>query len=533
MPNSITASGIETATQAELLNQLTAGYEAIYGSDINLESDTPDGQFMNIVIQIQLDLEDWIVQIFNSFDPDNAIGSVLDQRVAINGIQRQGATFTTTNITIVTSQVLTFFGLDQTAQSVYTVADNAGNQWQLITTQTGIAAGTNVFLFQAATPGQALSTPNTITIQVTVMLGVVSVNNPTTYTTLGINEESDVALKIRRQASTGIQSIGYFQSLTSALENINGIVSAKVHENNTSGVDGTGTPGHSIWVIVSGTPNIALSVAYDSVTVYQYGNIVSSGGFNYISVANNNTGNSVSNISFWNLYNPIAQTIYVYRNAGCGMYNDIMDGGASSYTITQIDGTFFNVYWSSVVSENLFIKFTANSLDGINAPNIAGIQSYLVSNFTPGVSVEVNINQLSTLVQQEDPNTMVTSPGFSTSAAGSYTNTLTPSSLNKQFFISSANIIALPIILSAPGGSQTIVSGLVTTTTVNVAHGGNTIQFTPLGGFGIAVSNPYVLTSGTGSVNSSGLYTSSTAGTDVVTFTDSLGNLATATITVT
>lgn len=529
MPNSISATGLTTATRTELLAQYTTALQSIYGLDINLESDAPDGQWMNIIIQSILDEEDLQTQIYNSFDPDNAIGVVLDQRVAINGIQREGGTYTTTNITLVTSQSINLYGLDQTVQSIFTVADNAGNQWELITTQLGITPGTNVFLFRAANPGATTTLPNTITVPVTIVLGVTSINNPTTYSTLGTNEESDAALKIRRQKSVSLRSQGYFQGLTAALENINGITSAFIIENTSSGTDGDGIPGHSIWVIVAGSVNIPLSLAYNSTTIYSYGNVASDSGINYISVQNNNVGNPVPDTSFWQVYNPIAEAIYNYRNAGCGMFNS-MDSGANSYTITQIDGSFFTVYWDTVIAEDLFIKFVANSLDGVNVPNISGIISGLVSNYDLGVYEEVNINQLGTLVQAADSNTMVTSPGFSISSGGAYTNTLTPAAKNKQFIVSSSNIIITPLILSCPSGSIIITSGLVTGTTVNVASGGATIQFSTLGGYG---SYTYAMVSGAGSVNAvSGLYTSAGAGTDVVSVTDAQSHTMNATITV-
>src|SRR5271170_1194563 len=153
MPNVIDANGLQTATQAELLAYFTAQYQQIYGSDINLNSNTPDGQVINIEIQNTLDVEDLLTQIYTGFDPDQAIGAVLDQRVAINGIQRQAGTFTVTPITLVTSQSVNLPGLDQTNLPVYTISDNAGNLWELQTTQNGVGPGTLVYNFQAAVPG--------------------------------------------------------------------------------------------------------------------------------------------------------------------------------------------------------------------------------------------------------------------------------------------------------------------------------------------------------------------------------------------
>lgn len=561
MPNSIGPTGLTTATQAELLAQYTDGYEGLYGADIDLSSDSPDGQNINITIQSILDALDLLMNINNMFDPDNAVGVILDQRVAINGIQRQAGTFTVTNITIVTNQSVNLYGLDQEDQPVYTVADNAGNSWILQSTQLAVPVGTNVFSFQAAIAGAIAPIPNTITVPVVIVLGVVSINNPTTYTSLGINEESDANLKVRRQQSVSLASQGYLAGLLAALKNINGVTSAFVYENNTSATDGDGVPGHSIWVIVAGTAPAS----------------------------------------------EIANAIYQKRNAGCGMF------GAQSYTVIQVDGTTFTLHWDDVFSQNLFIKFTATSIDGIRQPNIAAIRSGLVTSFVPGVFQEVNINAMATQVQDIDSNTLVTLAGFTTgqsqnltlsgvAASGAfvlsyngnasasinwndsvatiqtqvrsisglasvvvtgsiasqtltfnlntvanvlglllvttntlqtsapaavlfsyhegYTNTLTPQKKNFQFAVSANNIIIVPMILTPTSSSITIMASLT---------------FTGLGGYGTYTYSIQTNNSG-GSINSStGAYTAGGSGSviDTILVVDQQGNSATAMVNVT
>lgn len=357
----LTSDGIQVPTQAQLVAYLTAQYQAIYGSDINLDSDTPDGQMMNVYIQMLLDAADLIVQVNNSFDPDAAFGKTLDQRVAINGIQRQEGTYTVTAVTIVTTQSINLYGLDQTVQPVFTVADNAGNQWLLMETTEGLPAGTNVFNFRAATPGAVLTVPNTITVPVTIVLGVSSINNPASYLSLGVNEEQDGPLKVRRQKSVTLSGQGWRDACQAALENVSGVSSAFVYENDTGSTDADGTQGHTMWAIVAGS-----GAASD-----------------------------------------IARAIYSKRSGGCGMRGNI------SFTITQRDGSPFVVFWDQVTAINLFIAFTVTSINGTASPNIAAILSGLAANYLPPVNGEVNINQLATLVQKYDANTLVTDAGFS------------------------------------------------------------------------------------------------------------------------
>lgn len=373
MPNVLDALGLQVQSRQELIDYFTAQYELIYGNDINLASNTPDGQMMNIFIQSVLDVQDLLVQIYNSMDPDNAVGVVLDQRVSINGIQRQPGTYTLTNVTVVNSQSVNLYGLDGSAsptteppvrtdgQEIYTVSDSAGNRWYLVTTELGLGAGSHALEFRAAVPGAQLTTPNTINVQITVVLGVDSVNNPTTYTTLGENEESDVALRVRRLKSVSLASQGYRRGLLAALENISGMTSAYVYENVTDFVDSDGVPGHSIWVIVAGTAAAA----------------------------------------------DIAQAIYTKRNAGCGMKGD------QTYIINQSDGTVFLVRWDEVTVRNLFIRFQVESIDGVIPPAVQLIRTGLAAQFIPGVNEKVNINQIATIVQSIDPNTLVTNAGLS------------------------------------------------------------------------------------------------------------------------
>lgn len=467
MANSIGPTGLITDDQATLLAYYTDLFQTIYGALIVLSASSPDGQWMNILIQTTLDLEDFVTQVNAFFDPNQAVGVVLDQRCAINGIQRMGGTFTTTDVTVVNNQSITLYGLDQTAIPIYTVADASGNQWQLVNSVLLSSPGSNVLLFQAANPGAVLTVPNTITTPVTIVLGVVSVNNPTAYITLGINEETDFALKVRRQKSTAISSQGYQAGLLGALLNINGVSSASVNENTTNTTDANGIPGHSIWVIVAGSGSPAA----------------------------------------------IANAIYTKRNAGCGMK------GAQSFPVALPGGGSINILWDDVVSETLFIKFTATSLDGVTPPNIAAIRAQLPTIFVPGVNETVNINKLATDVQLIDPNTLVTNAGFSTTAGGSYTSTLVPLALNRQFSVISADIIILPIILNPTSDTVAPLA---------------TVQFSALGGYSTYVFSIFTNVSG-GSINSSsGLYTAGAgAGTDVVRVTDALGNFTNVNVVVT
>lgn len=361
MPNILDATGLQVSTRAELVAYLTAKFQEIYGVDINLASDTPDGQMMNIYVQGYLDVLDLLVQVFNSFDPDNAIGLVLDQRLAINGVVRRAGTYTVTPIDITNTASVNLYGLDQTTETPFTVRDNAGNQFYLMVTQLGLSVGTHSLAFRAAVPGKQLTTPNSITTAVTIIPSVSNIVNPSGYTVLGTDEELDGAVKVRRQRSVSIASQGYYEGLVASLENLPGVTSAYVYENDTDFTDSDGTPAHSIWVIVAGSA----------------------------------------------LPEDIANVIYRKRNAGAGMR------GGQSYNIIRVDGTTKEIRWDNVILQNAFVFFTVSSIDEVNAPNIGLIRSQLPILNQPGVNEILDITSLGTYVQEIDGNTLVYDPGYS------------------------------------------------------------------------------------------------------------------------
>lgn len=472
MPNKLDKDGLTIATTQENVAFLTIAYEQIYGPDIDLTSSSQDGQMLEIFVQVTVDVETIVQNAYSARDINQAIGDQLD--TLIYWIQRLGGTFTIQPVSITTTQALTLFGLDQTTQPVYTVADGSGNEYQLLTTQVIGSAGVNSFSFQSALPGNISSAQNTITVPVVNVLGVSAINNPNSYTVLGINEETDAAFRLRGLASTSIPAQGFFDSLFSTLSNTPNETKTILIENygGTTSPNATcsvpGVPPHCIWVITQGN---ALPAT-------------------------------------------IAQEIYAQRTEGCNMK------GVQTWPITQKDGSIFVVQWDVVEEETFYTQFTATSIDGINPPKIAAIIAQLPALVQPQIGAVININQIQAAVTEIDPNTLVTGCGLSTSSMGPFTNTLAPTAANYQFDLQPANIFITPMILLPQ---------------VSTVAPSSTTQFTGYGGTQTGYTYSILVNNSSGSINSgTGVYTAGTnPGTDTVKVVDSASNSATALITVT
>ena len=264
MPNKLDANGLQTLTQNEIVDNLTQDFQEIYGADINVDSNSPDGQIINIFAQCVEDFYELLSQTYSSFDPDQAVGTVLDQRCAINGVQRKAGTYTYVNVDVVCDRSVTLAGLDQNSEEdAYTISDNEGNEFCLSATSP-ISTGTNSLVFRAKNVGQVEVLPNTITTPVTIILGVTSVNNPSGATVTGENEETDAELRERRKRAVAISNVGYTEGLQAALENITDVTKASVFQNRTNTTDTFGIPGHSVWVIVQGGTNTDIGAVMDA-----------------------------------------------------------------------------------------------------------------------------------------------------------------------------------------------------------------------------------------------------------------------------
>ena len=259
MPDVFDGDGLQTKDLNELNTDLTDKLKVVYGDDINVDQNSQDGQQINIYDQEAVDSRELLQQLNAGFDPDQAFGRVLDQRVAINGMKRNGGTYTLTPVNITSDAALTLVGLDAqsdelnpTVADLYTIKDDAGTEFYLLTSFSFVGASTESLTFRAAEIGSVEVQVNTITTAVTILAGITDINNPSGVLTQGETEESDAKVKTRRRSSVALPALGYLDSIEAQLADLSGVSVARVYENDTNVTDGDGTPPNTIWAIVEG-----------------------------------------------------------------------------------------------------------------------------------------------------------------------------------------------------------------------------------------------------------------------------------------
>lgn len=262
MPDELTRNGLTVKTANELEAELISGFKEIYGEEINLDSNTQDGQRIGLLVQMGIDLRELAKEIYNCGNPDYCRGPIQDVRYKLNNMTRKGGSFTIVPITIKAKSTITLDGLDANYNDVnatsYGVSDNSGNQYFLIDTTT-IQAGTHVLPFRAQKIGFIQPIIGTITNQITIKTEIESVINNSAPTSYGINQETDENFALRRERSPENRSQNGIDAMRSQLLELEGVTEAFVYSHDfdkyPDTVDADGINPHYIWVIVEGGAN--------------------------------------------------------------------------------------------------------------------------------------------------------------------------------------------------------------------------------------------------------------------------------------
>lgn len=239
----ISGTGIIAPTYADILAYLKDSMRSIYGSDIYLEPDSQDGQFLAILATLIKDTNDSVIAAYNSFSPATAQGAGLSNVVKINGIRRLSPS-NSTAIVRITGGVGVLINFGQ-------VSDALQQRWTLPDLVEIPPAGFIDVTATAVEPGAILAGANTITTIVTPVRNWQSVTNPAEAVP-GAPVENDATLRQRQTSSTSIPALSVVSAILGALENVIGVGRAVVYENDTGAPDVNGIPAHSICAVVEG-----------------------------------------------------------------------------------------------------------------------------------------------------------------------------------------------------------------------------------------------------------------------------------------
>ena len=134
-----TRDGVEIDTFNEIYDRLAQGLRDIYGQDIDLSQNTPDGQRLGIFVKELMDMQSFGQLLYSQLDIDFSFGSFQDVLLKLVGISKRSPSKSQVDVTVVSDRV-------QTLASGYTISDGAGTNWET-TTEVDLTVGNNTVTF--------------------------------------------------------------------------------------------------------------------------------------------------------------------------------------------------------------------------------------------------------------------------------------------------------------------------------------------------------------------------------------------------
>ena len=186
----LTETGIVIESFDAILSKLEQGFRAIYGQNINLNADTPDGQMIGLLAQMRMDFEELAQTVYNQLDPDAATGAWLEQRVAYAGLMRRAASYSYLRSVILTGEPYT-----QLYAGVM-VSDPNKTRWVLVSDVQLDSNGSTRADFRSEQLGSYNLGKNTpLTIE-TVTLGL---QRATTFENAEVGEDEETDQQLRER----------------------------------------------------------------------------------------------------------------------------------------------------------------------------------------------------------------------------------------------------------------------------------------------------------------------------------------------
>lgn len=241
-----TQNGVLVPDTAELKSNVEQEFTNALGQGLDLSPETPQGRLIEAETLARKAVLDNNALIANALNPDTSFGVFLDALSALTGTTRRWATHTLV--------LCTLTGTPNTTVPAGSLArTQAGDTFALADDAIIGADGTVKAYFQAQESGPVPCEVGTLTQIISPVLGWETLNNPT-GAALGTVTESDSSLRKRRQQQL-YRGSALLNSISSAVKNVDGVLSVYADENYTSvvkTVDGISIQPHSIYVVADG-----------------------------------------------------------------------------------------------------------------------------------------------------------------------------------------------------------------------------------------------------------------------------------------
>ena len=237
-------NGLETNTLRELFQELSDGYKGIYGQDIDLDQESPDGQRVAIEAQARADIEAALQWLYSQMDPDFNTGDMQQIIAKLHGLFLRPGSRSQRDLKVTTDRPVLLY-------SGYKIRDQANQVW-VIRQDVTVPAGVTTATFFAQNFGKVTGLVNDTFTQLTPEPGIVSIISDSAVV-VGRDEETPEEFRQRRNRSLENPATGSTGAVFAKVAQLTGVIDLNIGENDTK-IDNptTGIPANSIWLVVEG-----------------------------------------------------------------------------------------------------------------------------------------------------------------------------------------------------------------------------------------------------------------------------------------
>lgn len=237
-------NGLQTDTFRDIFQSLSDAYKNIYGQDIDLDQESPDGQRVAIEAQARTDIEAALQWLYSQMDPDFNTGDMQQVIAKLHGLYLRPGSRSQRDLKVTTDRpVLLYDG--------YRIRDQANQVW-FVRQAVTVPAGTTTVTFFAEKFGKVTGLVTDTFTQLTPEPGVVSIISDVAVV-VGRDEESPEEFRQRRNRSLENPATGSTGSIFAKVAQLAGVTDLNIGENDTKYDDPlTGIPANSIWLVVEG-----------------------------------------------------------------------------------------------------------------------------------------------------------------------------------------------------------------------------------------------------------------------------------------
>jgi uncharacterized phage protein gp47/JayE len=248
----VTPEGFVRKRLDVILQELNAEMKAIFGEELNLTPESPDGQVNGATSESYANLWELAELSYNARNPSAAVGAALSSLVQLNYITRLPATRTTADVTLGgTPGAVIPAGSLMSASATDTKYETTAEA-TLDGLGSAIVEARGLEFGEISCPAASIDTIDS------PVVGWSTVTN-LAEGLIGTEEETDTELRARRERSTSTGAQAILDAMFAAINNIPGVTNLTILENDTNIVDANGLPPHSFEVIVVGGDDQAIA----------------------------------------------------------------------------------------------------------------------------------------------------------------------------------------------------------------------------------------------------------------------------------